>query len=69
MEAHSTERITVRDFRQLLESGRHPKLNCPACGQSWLIVGVRRHETHACKACGHRFHLTASLREGAGEGK
>jgi predicted RNA-binding Zn-ribbon protein involved in translation (DUF1610 family) len=32
-------------------------LNCPQCGQRWLVGSVHNHDLHRCKSCGYAFRV------------
>ncbi len=40
-------------------------VECPQCGQVWLVVGARENDRHVCKDCGHGFVVSlSSTRDG-----
>jgi rubredoxin len=38
-------------------------VECPRCGQAWLVVGAREMDGHVCKACGHGFRIAPHAQE------
>ena len=32
-------------------------VECPRCGEVWLVVGARENDSHVCKGCGHGFEI------------
>lgn len=38
-------------------------VECPRCGQVWLVVGAREMDGHVCKACGHGFRIAQPAEE------
>ena len=32
-------------------------VECPQCGEVWLVVGARENDRHVCKSCGRGFEI------------
>ena len=32
-------------------------VECPQCGEVWLVAGARENDRHVCKGCGHGFAI------------
>jgi transposase-like protein len=54
-------RVTKRDRERWREMARREVLRCPACDQSWLVVGARANDRHTCKSCHHNFVVMARV--------